>query len=345
MGMITLPPSAIEFFKANLDEIFASGVLAEGKWNKAIASHVREYCRCASAVPTSSNGTGIVALLEILKRYHGRTTVMIQSNTMYGVKTMAITSGLNLVGVIDCSATTLMPTVDDVRAAIAETRAGDECVMLLSHIGGTVNPDIVAIAEECRRRNIVLIEDCAHSYGATLNGQHSGTFGLAGVFSFYATKAIPAGEGGAVVTNDAALGSQVERYVIYDRFEQKMDIGVNIRLAEVQALLVYAVIREAEHMIASKREIARRYMEVCETLGVSYVPQDAQGQRGNYYKFIILGDIAEFARLRTKTSPVYDYALGRSTDVCRNHLCLPIWYGQPAEVTDRVIAELTSRDQ
>jgi len=342
MGMITLPASAIEHFKANLDEIFTTGALAEGKWNKAIARGVREYCDCTAAVPTSANGTGIVALLEILRVYYRRATVLIQSNTMYGVKTMAAASGLRLIRVIDCSAATLMPTASDVRAAIREAGAGDDSVIVLSHIGGTVNPDIVEIAEECRRHDVLLIEDCAHSFGATLNGRHSGTFGLAGVFSFYATKAVPAGEGGTVVTSDQALGSLVERYAIYDRFDQKMNIGVNIRLAEVQALLVYSVIREAEHIIASKREIANRYAEVCEKKGIAYVSQDTNGQRGNYYKFIILGNVADFQNIRTRTSPVYDYALGQSTDVCQSHLCLPIWYGQPIEVTEKVIEEIRS---
>ncbi len=40
------------------------------------------------------------------------------------------------------------------------------------------------ISEFCHSENIILLEDCAHSYGATLNGKHSGTFGDAGVFSF-----------------------------------------------------------------------------------------------------------------------------------------------------------------
>lgn len=340
MGMIKLPPRAIEFFKANVDEIFSSGGFAEGKWNQAFAEHVRTYCGCAAAVSTSSNGTGITALLQIFKAYYGRTRVMIQSNTMYGVKTMAITSGLHLVAYIDCSPRTLMPTLEDVQRAVSASGRGDDLVVLLSHIGGTINPDIEAIAEWCRQQQILLLEDCAHSYGATLRGRHSGTFGTAGVFSFYATKAIPAGEGGAAVTTDAALGSLVQKYSIYDRFDQKMDIGVNIRTSEVQALLALAAVKEVDEMFAKKRAIARTYMELCESRGIPFISQETEGQRGNYYKFIILGGPAAFPNLKTTTSPVYDYALGRSTEICRGHRCLPIWYGQPDEVTQKVVAEL-----
>ena len=41
-------------------------------------------------------------MLLIYKEYYGRTNVMIQSNTMYGVKTITKTAGYNLVNIIDC---------------------------------------------------------------------------------------------------------------------------------------------------------------------------------------------------------------------------------------------------
>ena len=69
------------------------------------------------------------------------------------------------------------------------------------------------------------MEDCAHSFGSTLNGKHSGLFGDAGVYSFYATKAIPVGEGGIVVTNDAKIGEMIIDFSIYDRFDQKVKNG------------------------------------------------------------------------------------------------------------------------
>ena len=45
MGMIKLPQNAINFFKQNLDEIFDSGNLAEGKWNSELSEYVSNYCR------------------------------------------------------------------------------------------------------------------------------------------------------------------------------------------------------------------------------------------------------------------------------------------------------------
>jgi len=344
MGMIKLPEASIAFFKSHLDEIFESGNLAEGPWNGRLTDHVKEYCGSSFAVPTASNGSGMMALLQIYKETDNRTKVLLQSNTMYGVKTLVKSAGLKVSGYIDCDTNTLMPGLTDVRKAVAEFQDRSSLIILLSHIGGIINPEIADIVDFCHENDIILLEDCAHSYGATWKGKHSGIFGNAGVYSFYATKAVPAGEGGIVVTNDETIGNAVKKYVIYDRFEQVMDIGVNIRQSEVQALLVYSVVKEVDHIIENKKEIASRYIEICNKLDIPYISQEDEETRGNYYKFIVLskeGNISAYLpRLETTTSKVYDYCLDSTNAITENHACLPIWYGQSKDIADKVINEL-----
>jgi len=344
MGMIQIPSKAIEFFKQNLDEIFENGALAEGNWNKKVAEHVCNYTDVKNATVTTSNGSGMVALLQIYNRYFGRKKVLLQSNTMYGVKTMVKSGNCNLIGYINCSTSTLMPTIDDVKDAIKFVADTDDLIILLTHIGGLINPDIEEIASYCKEKDVVLLEDCAHSYGATHNGKHSGTFGNAGVYSFYSTKAIFTGEGGIVITNDNQIGSYLSKFVIYDRFEQQMDIGINIRQSEMQALILYAVLQETDEIISNKKNIATQFAKVCNEKGIKYLNQDTKVSQGNYYKFILLDEkcdvVNTFASIKTKTSPVYDYSLGGSKDVETSHICLPIWYNQDDEVTQKAIKEL-----
>jgi perosamine synthetase len=345
MGKIKLPAKAIDFFKSNIDEIFSSGNLAEGKWNATLSEFVKDYCTTKYAIPTCSNGSGLVALMNIYRNYFNRKHVIIQSNTMYGVKTMVYAAGNEVVGYIDCNIKTLMPSYEQVEIAVEKYKGDKESLMiLLSHIGGIINPDMEKIAEFCKSEKIILLEDCAHSFGATLKGKHSGTFGDGGVFSFYATKSIPAGEGGIVITNQKDVGDLVQKYVIYDRFEQKIKLGVNIRPSEIQALLTYSVVKNTKEIINNKKEIADRYMKACNDLFIQYIKQANNNSKGNWYKFIIYNEekpIAEYLPcLKTKTSGVYDYALGNSTEITNHHVCLPIWYGQEMEITDKVVSEL-----
>ena len=107
MGLIKLPEKSINYFKNNLDEIFVSGTLAEGPWNLKLSGFVKSLIGSEEALPTNSNGSGLVALMSIYRHYFDRTNVMIQSNTMYGVKTMIYAAGSNLSDYVQCRLETL----------------------------------------------------------------------------------------------------------------------------------------------------------------------------------------------------------------------------------------------
>tara|TARA_Y100001933_G_C18848023_1_gene500517 strand:- start:174 stop:896 length:723 start_codon:yes stop_codon:yes gene_type:complete len=238
-----------------------------------------------------------------------------------------------------------MPTLKQVVDFVDSIEKPDECVFLLTHIGGWVNPDIKEIAGLCRKLGITLIEDCAHSLGSLLKTEHTGLYGDAGVYSLYATKAVPVGEGGIIVTKDSDLHEKAKKFVIYDRFDQKIDVGVNLRMSEVNALLAYSVLCRTEHIIDDKYAIAAKYMEACEVYGWNFINPTADGQRSNLYKFILISNDADpsvaFSSITNRTSPVYDYALGDDgVGIVDRHICLPIWYHLESEIVDKVIDEL-----
>ena len=103
MGMIKLPEQSINFFNKNYNSIFESGNLAEGPWNKEICNWTNNYTSAKFSEVFNSNGSGIFSILSVLKRYRGKTDFFIQSNTMYGVKTMLISAGCELTGFVECN--------------------------------------------------------------------------------------------------------------------------------------------------------------------------------------------------------------------------------------------------
>ena len=345
MGAIKLPKKSIKFFKNNQDKIFKSGALSEGIWNKKLSRKIKLITKSKNAIGVNSNGSGLVALLLIYKEYYGRTDIMIQSNTMYGVKTITKTAGYNLVSFIDCKLETLMPSFNDVKKSVKNYgKPTKNLLIMLSDIGGIINPDIEKIAEFCKEKKIVLIEDSAHSFGSTFNKKFSGTFGNAGVYSYYSTKAIFAGEGGVVVTNDNSVGKLMKNFIAYDRFERKMEIGCNIRLPEIQALMIYSVVKEYKEIIKNKFRIGKKYSQICDSLNIKYISQNDNLNIGNYYKFIIISpekSISEtLPQVKTTTSKVYDYSLGNSKEIPLKHLCLPIWFNLEEDISDKVVEEL-----
>ena len=344
--MIKIPNAAILKFEKNYPEIFSTGNLAESKWNKELSFFFKNYTSSKYAMPFSSNGSGLLSILMLLKKHRGYKRIFIQSNTMYGVKTIAATSGLELFGYVPCSLPTLMPTADQVSRFIDNISNPKECVFMITHIGGIVNPEIVEIAEICKAKGIALVEDCANSLGATLNGKHTGLFGVAGVYSLYATKAIAAGEGGIAVSDDEELGKLLDKFQIYDRFDQVEEIGVNFRISELQALFSLSICELSEEIINNKARIADRYIESCQKAGIQYVDPYSNGQRGNHYKFSLIAKNSsenEFRTIRNRTSPVYDYTLGNDPFlVHKKHICLPIWYDLEETIIQETIEQILS---
>ena len=134
MGMIKLPKNSVKFFEENYREIFESGNLAEGKWNKKVAEWACSYTSAKYSLAVNSNGSGILALLQALKKFKNKKYIFIQSNTMYGVKTMSLTSGLKLIGYVDCSLEYLMPTYNQVENFVKNINDPHQSVFLLSLI-------------------------------------------------------------------------------------------------------------------------------------------------------------------------------------------------------------------
>ncbi len=81
--------------------------------------------------------------------------------------------------------------------------------VIVQHTLGTP-AKIAAIAEICRKNKIILLEDCAHGFGNSLNGKKLGSFGLATFYSFGRDKVISGVWGGAVKTDDESLALKLE---------------------------------------------------------------------------------------------------------------------------------------
>jgi dTDP-4-amino-4,6-dideoxygalactose transaminase len=110
--------------------------------------------------------------------------------------------------------------------------------------------DMREITELAEDHRIPVVEDCAHSLGAQFCGRQTGTLGIAGCFSFYATKNMTTAEGGMITTDDKELTRRVrllrehgmtrgalEREHSDSPYYDIHDLGYNYRLTEIQAAL------------------------------------------------------------------------------------------------------------
>lgn len=98
--------------------------------------------------------------------------------------------------------------ISDLDRKAAESAAK---VLMLSYMRGHI-PDMDALMTVCRRHDLTVIEDCAHTMGAGWNGKLTGTFGAVGCFSTQTFKHINSGEGGLMVTDDEDIAARAVLY-------------------------------------------------------------------------------------------------------------------------------------
>ena len=101
--------------------------------------------------------------------------------------------------------------------------------IIIPHIYG-----IPSNLKEFKKLGIPIIEDCAQSMGAEVEGKKVGTFGDISIFSFYATKLLTTAKGGAVYSKNDDLMNFIEDLVNFD-YRKTYKIRYNYRLSDLQA--------------------------------------------------------------------------------------------------------------
>ena len=132
--------------------------------------------------------------------------------------------------------------------------------------------DMPAILEIARRYDLHVIEDCAQSHGATLNGRKTGAWGDVAAFSFYPTKNLGAfGDGGAVITDDpqwAQRARLLRQYGWRERYVSEIP-GLNTRLDELQAAILRVKLHYLDGENVRRRKIAQAYTRLLADTGLT----------------------------------------------------------------------------
>jgi UDP-4-amino-4-deoxy-L-arabinose-oxoglutarate aminotransferase len=186
-----------------IGDIIRNGFLTSGKTGKAVEVQIREFFGTRHALLVNSWTNGAVAVLLAADIGPGD-EVIVPAMTF-----IATANVVELVGAtpvfVDVDPDTLM--IDPaalVNALTPKTRA-----VMVVHLYGQMY-DMAALRNILRERpDIKIFEDAAHCFEGTLNGKRPGTYSDAAIFSFYATKNLTCGEGGAIITNDDALADKI----------------------------------------------------------------------------------------------------------------------------------------
>jgi perosamine synthetase len=300
------------------DEIFDTQQWTESKFTTLFEERWASWNGLPSLAFSSWSGAAQAAL-EYYK-VQGK-TVLCPSNTFMATPLSVVKAGARL-EFVDCNREDLCLSFEDLKRKADKFRPAAVWVV---HIGGHIAFEIEEITRFCKERDIVLLEDCAHAHGASWNGRKPGTWGAAGVYSFYATKTITMGEGGILATADPGLLEYAKRSRNYGKPDYAVP-GQNQRITEFGAALGVVQVERMPEIVAWKKAYAEKHFDPKFPNRVKF----PQGMISGYYKYIV------FDPIEKSTGKVYDQpchrimgrddALPVSDWAAKNHWCVPLYY-------------------
>ncbi|MBI4603392.1 MAG: DegT/DnrJ/EryC1/StrS family aminotransferase [Planctomycetes bacterium] len=160
--------------------------------------------------------------------------------------------------------------------------------------------DMVPLARLCRERGIAIVEDAAHALEARQGDVRPARLGDAACFSFYATKNLTCGEGGAVATSSDELKESLRRLRMHGMSRGAADrstgrhqhwdmerLGFKANLSDIQSALLVHQIDRIEEQLARREAIARRYEEAFRGIGGLDFPRVKAGNTSARHLFTI----------------------------------------------------------
>lgn len=218
--------------------VVSSGWFVLGPEHDALETELSEYLGVNHAINVG-NGTDALELSLAAVGVRSGSQVVTVANAGAYTTTAALLLGAEPV-FCDIDPTTLLMSVETLEMTLASLAEKPQAIVV-THLYGALAPipELVAVA---RKHGIAIIEDCAQSLGATLDGRHGGSFADIATTSFYPTKNLGAlGDGGAIFTNSDDLANSVRRMRQYgwaSKYSIEFDHGKNTRLDEIQAAVL-----------------------------------------------------------------------------------------------------------
>ena len=236
-------------------EVLRSGMLAQGPMVERFETACRAMTGAPHAVAVNNGTSTLILALKVLDLAPGD-EVITSAFTFVATINAILESGAT-VRFADVSDIDFAMTAESAAAAVNErTRA-----LLPVHLYGQA-ADLAPLRQLAASAGAAVVEDAAQAHGATYDGAPIGGSGLA-TFSFYATKNLMAGEGGAITTDDDALAARM-RILRNQGMRARYDYaepGHNFRLTDLAAAVALPQFDRLEDLVAARRSNAAFYNE------------------------------------------------------------------------------------
>jgi dTDP-4-amino-4,6-dideoxygalactose transaminase len=279
------------------------GVLRSGKWGRGVGEQVKQfergYAEMTGARHCLATANGTSALLTSLYALDvGAGDEVIVPPYTFVATVNAVLLRYALPVFVDTDIETFQVDARKITAAITDRTR----VIVPVHLGGSA-ADLDTILPAAQGRGLPVLEDACQAHLGEWKGRKLGTLGKAGCFSFQASKNLNAGEGGAILSDDAAFieacytfhNNSRTRATTGDNFSYR-GTGANLRLTEFQAAILQAQMTRLDAQARTRQDNAA-YLTglLSEIAGLTPARTYGGCTRNAYHLYMFRYDQAQFA--------------------------------------------------
>ncbi len=247
----------------NVEKAIKSGWLTHGKFTKRFETEFSKYTQSNYCITVSSCTAGLHLSCIVAGFKKGDEVIVPAMTHVATPHAVELTGAKAIIADVDYRTGNL--DIKNIKKKLSKKTKG----IILVHMAG--NPcDMSEIIKLCKARKILLIEDCAHALGTRYKNKHVGNYGITGNFSFYPTKQITTGEGGAIITNKFEIYKKLTQLKAFgidkDIKNRKIpgdydvkSLGLNYRFTDFQAALGLNQIKNYSKNLILRKKNAMRY--------------------------------------------------------------------------------------
>lgn len=269
-----------------VQEVLASGQLADGPAVRAFESAFADFCDTEYAVATTNGTTALHATFEALGVGEGDAVVTTPFSFIASANAVRLAGGEPVFADIDPETLTLDPSaVEQIL-----TERDDVVAVLPVHLYG-MPAEMDRLRTITDAHDVALVEDAAQAHGARYKGSVVGSLGDAACFSFYPTKNATSAEGGMVTTDDEALANRIRRFCDHGRTAgyEHATVGHNFRMTSVCAAIGQVQLDRLPSFNIARRGNAAYLTDRLAGTGVE-TPTEPLGVHPAYHQYTVRTD-------------------------------------------------------
>jgi dTDP-4-amino-4,6-dideoxygalactose transaminase len=256
---------------AAVADVIASPFLTTGVVARQVEAQLAAYFDVPHAMVVNSWTNGALALLLAMDLKPGDEVIVPSMTFIATANVVELAGGKPIF--VDCDPATLLITPDTITPVVSSRTRAVMPVHLYGQMCDVAGIRQMLDAHPLASKRIPIIEDCAHCFEGLRDGLRPGRIADAAVFSFYATKNVTCGEGGAIILSDAlwhesTLASRLHGMsaIAVDRFAggrynhwDMLRLGTKANLPDLLAALLPSQISTIDQRLPQRRAVAERY--------------------------------------------------------------------------------------